>query len=250
VAAVLDLVSGWRRAVLSEPFPEAAARPTRREAAGFPRPADVLIRKNPVAVTHKGSAPLGHAIPLLCLLKTALGTSSRHAGSGRIEPPEIEPGRTAAKCRTPRTVFPDEVGSVNVIATDLPARSEPADIGTLLVTNRSGPGVRNQADADPGRDCRIASGPRSRTSRRFSQRVSERTGAAEFPTATARRIEQPIAHVVGMRCGEARTGRRCSNPRPFADWAFSWHPHNFRAPPGTVGARAREPLLAPAGCRR
>src|SRR5256885_14103929 len=82
-------------------------------------------------------------------------------------------GRTAAKCRTPTTVFPDDLGSVNVIATDLSAGSEPAELGTVLVTSGSGPGVRNQAGADPGRDCRIASGPRSRTSRRFSQRVSE-----------------------------------------------------------------------------
>jgi hypothetical protein len=52
-----------------------------------------------------------------------------------------------------------------------------------------------------------------------------------------------------MRHDEGRTGRRCRNLRPFARWAFSWHSHNFRARPAQW-ARAREPLLAPAGCRR
>jgi len=160
------------------------------------------LAKIPVAVTHRGSAPLGRAIRYYAFSRQRSGRPRATAGSGRIEPPEIEPGRTAAKCRTPTTVFPDDLGSVNVIATDLSAGSEPAELGTVLVTSGSGPGVRNQAGADPGRDCRIASGPRSRTSRRFSQRVSERAGATEFPAATARRIEQPIARVVRMRHDE------------------------------------------------
>src|SRR5437763_8880509 len=136
------------------------------------------LAKIPVAVTPRGSAPLGRAIRHYAFSRQRSGRPRATAGSGGIEPPEIEPGRTAAKCRTPTTVFPDDVGGVNVIATDLPAGS--AELGTRLVTNRSGPGVRNQAGADPGRDCRIASGPRSRTSRRFSQRVSEHAGAQSF----------------------------------------------------------------------
>src|SRR6266567_3652364 len=152
------------------------------------------LAKIPVAVTHRGSAPLGRAIRYYAFSRQRSGRPRATAGSGRIEPPEIEPGHTAGECRTPTTVFPDDLGSVNVIATDLSAGS--AELGTVLVTSGSGPGVRNQAGADPGRDCRIDSGPRSRTSRRFSQRVSEHAGATEFPAATARRIEQPIARVV------------------------------------------------------
>src|ERR1051325_1110389 len=100
VAAVRDLVSGWRRAVLSEPFAEAAARPPRREAAGFPRPVGVLIRKNSCCRDPQGFSALpGHAIPLLCF-KTALGTSSRHR---RSRPDRV--GRSSGTYRTPGTGF-------------------------------------------------------------------------------------------------------------------------------------------------
>src|SRR5437868_13914862 len=83
--------------------------------------------------------------------------------------------------------------SVNAIAIDLPAGSEPKELGTLLVTNRSGPGVRKQAGADPGRDCRIVSGPRSRTNRRFLQRVSEHVGATESSSASDRMRREAAA---------------------------------------------------------
>src|ERR1044072_9816227 len=93
---------------------------------------------------------------------------------------------------------------------------DPQIFGTLLVSNCPGPGVRNQAGADPGRDCRIASGPRSRTSAACC--ASERAGAAEFPAAAIRRVEERVAFVVGMRdderepvaCGGLRTGSRIS----------------------------------------
>src|ERR1051325_11388970 len=77
---------------------------------------------------------------------------------------------------------------------------DPQILGMLLVSNCPGPGVRNQADADPGRECRIASGPRSRTSAACCE--SERSGAAEFPAAAIRRVEQRVALFVGMRDNE------------------------------------------------
>jgi hypothetical protein len=105
-AAALDLVSGWRRGVLSE----TAARPVRREAAGFPASAGVLIfAKIPVPVSRREvSRPTGHAIPLLCLLKTASGRPRTTAGAARIEP-----DCTAAECRTLRNLLPDAAGTVN-----------------------------------------------------------------------------------------------------------------------------------------
>src|SRR5437763_9386125 len=129
------------------------------------------LAKIPVAVTHRGSAPLGRAIRYYAFSRQRSGRPRATAGSGRIEPPEIEPAHTAGECRTPTTVFPDDLGSVNAIAIDLSAGSGPAELGTLLVTNPSSPGVRNQAGADPGRGCPRASRPRSPTRRRPSPRA-------------------------------------------------------------------------------
>src|ERR1043165_9755875 len=81
-----------------------------------------------------------------------------------------------------------------------PLAFDPQIFGMVLVSNCPGPGVRNQAGADPGRECRIASGPRSLTS--SEDWGSERAGAAEFPAAAIRGVEQRVALVVGMRNDE------------------------------------------------
>src|SRR5256885_16199034 len=60
-------------------------------------------------------------------------------------------GRTAAKCRTPTTVFPDDLDSVNVIATDLSAGSEPPGLWTGLFFIGSRSGGPKPAGAAPGR---------------------------------------------------------------------------------------------------
>src|SRR5438046_8759422 len=88
------------------------------------------LAKIPVAVTHRGSAPLGRAISYYAFSRQRSGRPRATAGSGRIEPPEIEPGRTAAKCRTPTTVFPADLGSANGIAPDTSPGDEPAGPGT------------------------------------------------------------------------------------------------------------------------
>src|SRR5437763_14576609 len=65
------------------------------------------LAKIPVAVTHRGSAPLGRAIRYYAFSRQRSGRPRATAGAGRIEPPEIEPGRTAGECRTLSNLLPD-----------------------------------------------------------------------------------------------------------------------------------------------
>ena len=60
-----------------------------------------------VAVTHRGSAPLGRAIRYYAFSRQRSGRPRATAGSDRIEPPKIEPGHTAGECRTLSNLFPD-----------------------------------------------------------------------------------------------------------------------------------------------
>src|SRR5438477_11353678 len=99
------------------------------------------LAKIPVAVTHRGSAPLGRTIRYYAFSRQRSGRPRATAGSGRIEPPEIEPGHTAGDCRTPTPAFLDDPGSVHAIAIDLSAGCRRSGACPAVVSCRRGTGL-------------------------------------------------------------------------------------------------------------
>jgi hypothetical protein len=200
--------------------------------------------KIPVAVIHRVSAP--------CRATRSRYYAQNSARDVLAPPPEppgssssielaVLPANAERRARFSRMRSTVSTPSLQ----SYPPVFDPQIFGMLLVSNcsRSGrlqPGGRRSGPGLPDR---------FRTSLPDQLRVlgSERAGAAEFPAAAVRRVEERVAFVVGMRnderepvaCAGLRAGSRISP----GGWAFSWHSHNFRP-------RAAQPARPRGGCRR
>jgi hypothetical protein len=93
----------------------AGAGSARRDAAGFPASAGVLIFENSRFRDPQGkTAPNpGHAIPLSFVIETAPGIRAT------AETTRVKPGQPAVECRTRSELLQDVDGSVNAIGADL-----------------------------------------------------------------------------------------------------------------------------------
>src|SRR6267154_2527994 len=120
----------------------AGAGSARRDAAGFPASAGVLIFENSRFRDPQGrERPTGPRHPAFVHYKDG-ARDSRHC---RNHP--VEPGRPAVECRTRSELLQDVDGSVNAIAANLQYYYGNRDcggppVGTNFVSYRSGPGVQ------------------------------------------------------------------------------------------------------------
>ena len=120
----------------------AGAGSARRDAAGFPASAGVLIFENSRFRDPQGrERPTGPRHPAFVHYKDG-ARDSRHC---RNHP--VEPGHPAVECRTRSELLQDVDGSVNAIAANLQYYYGNRDgggppVGTNFVSYRSGPGVQ------------------------------------------------------------------------------------------------------------